>query len=129
MAYLLGNISFNNAISAEYAHQIIKSAESMTYRQLCILKLSVVRSNFSLRTSSYREQTSFEKTQYQILYECLDLYNRAFIRFGGGVAFGPTDVIPASMEIQGMGADIFNEMGLATVPDGDLIPIANQLSY
>jgi hypothetical protein len=128
MAYLIGNIAFNSEISAQLAHQIVKAAGSMTYRQLCIMKLAAVSKNYPLRTTDYRGQSRFDKTQYQILYECLDLYQRAFVNFGGEVAFGPTDVKPASMQLQGMGADIFNEMGLATIPDSDLAPIAEQLS-
>lgn len=128
MAYLIGNIAFNDAISAHLAHQIVKAAESMTYRQLCILKLAAVSKDCSLRATDYRGQGNFSKTQYEILYECMDLYHRAFVNFGGDVAFGPTDVKPGSMQLQGMGADIFNEMGLATIPQADLDPIIAQLS-
>jgi len=128
MAYLIGNISFNNQISAQLAHQIIRTADSMTYRQLCIMKLAAFSQNYPLRKTDYRGQSRFEKVQYQVLYECLDLYHRALVNFGGDVAFGPTDVKPASMQLQGVGADIFNEMGLVTIPEGDLLPIAEQLS-
>ena len=81
-----------------------------------------------LRAGDYRGQQQFDKPLYEILYECLDLYHRALVNFGGEVAFGPTDVKPGSISLQGMGADLFNHMGLATIPDGDLAPIIAQLS-
>ena len=40
MAHLLANLAFNTEISTPMAHQMTKAAESMTYRQLCILQLS-----------------------------------------------------------------------------------------
>jgi len=127
MGYLLSNISFDSKINAEMGHQIIKSAEQLTYRQLCILKLAAVKQAYGLRAGDYREHGSFQKELYQILYECLDLYHRGFISFGGSVAFGPTDVSPAGMTIQGLGADVYNLMGLSNIPDQDIIPIAMQL--
>jgi hypothetical protein len=127
MAYLLSGIAFDGEISAEMAHQIAKAAEQLTYRQLCILMLAVGKETFGLRDGDYRNQTSFPKQLYQLLYECIDLYYRGFISFGGDVAFGPTDVAPGKMTVQGLGADVFNLMKLATLPDADLHPIAAQL--
>lgn len=127
MGHLLSNVAFDPLISAEMAHQITKAAEQLTYRQLCILKLAVVKQAFGLRGKDYREQGSFVKELYQVLYECLDLYHRGFMNFGGGVAFGPTDIVPGKMTVQGLGADLFNLMKLALIPNEDLIPIADQL--
>lgn len=127
MGHLLASIAFHKEISAEMAHQIIKAAEQLTYRQFCILKLAVVKEIFGLRKEDYRGQGNFSKELYQILYECLDLYHRGFINFGGEVAFGPTDVAPGKIGLQGLGADIYNLMKLATIPNEDLIPIVKQL--
>ena len=49
MGYLLSSIVFNPHISVHIAHQLVKIAEQLTYRQLCILKLSVVKDKFGLR--------------------------------------------------------------------------------
>jgi hypothetical protein len=128
MGHLFAAVAFDAQISAPLAHQVIKTAEQLTYRQLCVLKLAVVKQSFALRTSDYRNQSGgFTKELYQVLYECLDLYHRGLISFGGEVAFGPTDVKPASMTVQGLGADIFNLMRLGRIPNEDLAPIAMQL--
>lgn len=127
MGYLLSNVAFDTEISAHMAHQIIKAAEQLTYRQLCLLKLAAVKDHFNLRTTDYRKQVHFQKELYQVLYECIDLYHRGFLNFGGGVAFGPSDIIPSKMMVQGIGADIYNLMLLLLIPDEDLQPIASQL--
>ena len=127
MGHLLSSVSFDSQISASMAHQIIKAAELLTYRQLCILKLSVVKQAFRLRNEDYREEGSFSKELYQVLYECLDLYHKGYIHIGRTVAFGPTDIIPGKMTIQALGIDIFNLMRLQTIPNDELISIATQL--
>ncbi len=114
-------------ISADMGHQLIKAAEELTYRQLCILKLAVVKHSFGLRAGDYRGQGTFTKEVYEVLYECLDLYHRAYINFSGEVAFGPTDIKPGSMTIQGIGADLFNLMKLSSIPDEDIVPIVEVL--
>ena len=127
MGHLLSSIAFDAQISAQMAHQIVKAAEQLTYRQLCILRLAVIKQVFGLRDGDYRGCDSFSKELYQVLHECLDLYHKGFVNFGGGVAFGPTDIAPGKMTVQGLGADIYNLMRLATIPDEDLVPIAVQL--
>jgi hypothetical protein len=128
MGHLLAGVAFDSQISTQLAHQLIKTEEQLTYRQLCLLKLAVVRTAFSLRDGDYRDHTGgLAKDLYPILYECHDLYQRGLINFGGTAGFGPTDVNPAKMGIQGLGADLFNLMRLGLLPDEDLRPIAMQL--
>jgi hypothetical protein len=127
MAHLLSSIAFDKSISAKLAHQLTKTAEALTYRQLCLLKIAVFRQEIGLRAENYRNAGAFQKELYQVLYECLDLYTRALVNFGGEVAFGPTDVQPGSMTVQGLGADLYNLMSLHTIPNSDLAPIAAQM--
>lgn len=127
MAHLFASITFDPSISAEMAHQIIKAAEQLTFRQLCILRIGAIRQQFGLKETDYRNQGSFDKALYQVLYECYDLYNRGFVSFGGTAGFGPTDVIPAQLTPQGIGADLHNLMKLALIPVEQLLPIAVRL--
>ena len=127
MAHLLANIAFDSQIGVHMAHQITKGCEQLTYRQLCIIKLSVVKDQFGLRREDYRGQDSFAKELYQILYEYLDLYVKGYINFGGEVAFGPTDVNPGRTTVQAIGTDIFNLMQLRKIPVEDIMPVAMQV--
>ena len=90
MAHLIASLAFDSTIDSEMAHQISKTAEELTYRQLCLLRLPAVRNTFQLRESDYRGQGSIDRRLAPVLYECLGLYDRGFLNFGGEVLFGPT---------------------------------------
>lgn len=128
IAHLLANLAFSAEISPAMAHQMTKAAESMTYRQLCILQLCAKRDSFNLRQESYRGRTGpVSRELFQILYEYHDLYNRALINYGGTAGLSLTDVNPGSSTPQALGADIHNQMRLYLIPDGDLASIAAYL--
>lgn len=127
MAHLLSSVAFDASINNYMAHQLVKAAEQLTYRQLCLIRIGAMRSQLDLRKSDYRGQSSFDKELYQILFECHDLYIRGFVAFGGSAGFGPTDVIPSQMTPQGIGADLYNTMKLALIPVEHLLPIADRL--
>ena len=127
IGYLLAGIALDSNISPDMGHQLIKATEELTYRQLCILKLAVTKDNFGLRGEDYRGYGTFAIELSQVLYESLDLYHRAYINFDSKVAFGPTDIKPGRMTVQGIGGFLFNLMKLSSIPDDDLIPIAEVL--
>ena len=127
MAHLLANLAFNREIGVAMAHQMTKMTDLMTYRQLCILQLSMIKEKFNLRHEDYRGQNSFSKDLYQIIYEYHDLYNKGLINFGGDAAISLTDVNPGAATPQAMGADIYNLMHLYLIPDDDLEQIAVHL--
>ena len=127
LAHLLANLAFNREISAAMAHQMTKAAESMTYRQLCILHLSATKEKFNLRNRSYDGQDSFAKELYQLIYEYYDLYNRGFINFGNTLAATLVDVNPGAAVPQALGVDIYYQMRLYLIPDSDLVPMATHL--
>lgn len=128
MASLVSDVAFDPTVGADMAHQLIKAAEQLTYRQLCLMKLMVVKQQYNLRCTDYRNQRTFAIPVLQILYECLDLYHRGFIHFGGSAAFGVTDVLPAQMTLQGLGAELYNRMRISAVPDEHVAFIAAQLA-
>lgn len=128
MANLLANVAFDKAVSGQMAHQIVKTAEALTYRQLCLLYLFSGMVNVQLRDSDYRGVGSFQPELMQVLYECLDLYHRGLVSVGGEVAFGPTDIKPSVARTQGMGSYIFNLMQLNTIPINELRPLITELA-
>ena len=127
MGYLKAGITFDPNIGADMGHQLIKAVEELTYRQLCILKLAVVKNEFGLRDGDYRSQERFAKELYSVLYDCKDLHDREYIHFDGEVGFGLTNTKPGSMTLQAIGNDLFNLMKLSSIPDEDITPIAKVL--
>ena len=127
MAHLLAATAFHPEVSAPMAHQIIKTAEQLTYRQFCILRISGGPERQAIPKGNFRGYESFPHELTQILYEYLELYNRGYINFGGEVAFGPTDVKPGNTTVQGMGAQMHNMMSLSGIPHEDILPITTIL--
>ena len=127
MAHLLANLAFNADIGAAMAHQMTKAAESLTYRQLCILHLSATKERFNLRQQSYEREERWPKDLYQIIYEYYDLYNKGLINLGAYLASFPAEINPGTATPQGLGMDIYNQMQLCLIPDGDLELIAAHL--
>ena len=129
VGYLLASIAFEPQISVHMAHQLSKAAEQLTYRQLCILKLSVVKDDFELRDTDYRGQRPLTSELYHLLHEYMDLYRRELIIFGIGIDSVPglIGVNPRIAGLQGIGHDLFDLMKLSLIPDEDIAPIAEQL--
>jgi hypothetical protein len=127
MAHLLSSVSFDSKVSPSMAHQLVKAAEHLTYRQLCILKIAAIKNTLLLRAENYEKYGPIEIELRQVLYECFELYQKGLINNGQFIAFGPAEVCPSGMNTQGLGADLFNLMRLAEIPNDDLAPIVSQL--
>jgi hypothetical protein len=128
MANMLANIAFDSLISPQMAHQLSKIAESLTYRQLAILRTIPHAANLGLRGTNYHSHGSFSKELYQVLYEVFDLERRGFIAVGGNAVLGITDIIPRMLKIQGVGTDLYNLMGLSTMKASEVAEIVRVLS-
>ena len=134
MGYLLASIAFEPKINVQMAHQLSKTAEQLTYRQLCILKLCAVKDNFGLRDNNYRECTYLKKDLYEVLYECADLHNKEYIHSGldtitfeSNVLSRLRSIVPSNMAFHTIGDYLYNLMKLSQIPDKDIVPVAEQL--
>ena len=133
MGFLKASLGFDSDISVDMGHQLIKAAEELTYRQLCILKLAVVKHRFGLRDQNYQDCEKFSKELYQVLQECHDLCLKNYldykipVTFRGEIAVGYVNLQPNNITIQGIGEDLFKLMKLSLIPDEDIIPIAKVL--
>lgn len=127
MGQLYCNVAFNPEIGSQMAHQMIKAAERMTYRQFCLLKIfgdDTIRN--TLRATDFRNQGNFPIELRQVLYECFDLAKGYYI-VDESYILGVTDLCPRNTRTQGLGADLFNDLELHTIPKDDLEPIVTQL--
>lgn len=127
MGYLLASLAFDHRINVNMAHQLVRTAEQLTYRQLCILKMAKCSAH-ALRSKNYREQNQFPKELYSILYEIHELYNRGLITFKiNSLVPGITDVVPGKMIVEGIGDDIGILMRLQLIPAEEIEPIMEKL--
>ena len=131
MGHLFAGIAFDDTIGLDMAHQLISAAEQLSYRQLCILKLSATRKSHHLRTESYQQEIKegrpVEQPIYQVLYECFDLYQKGFVNNGGSAALSLAQINPSAMTVQALGADLHNLMRLHRIPGADIERVAERL--
>ena len=127
MGRLYCNVAFDPEICPQMAHQMMKAAEQMTYRQFCLLKIFGVEAiRNTLRDSDFRSQSEFPVELRQVLYECFALA-RGYYIVDEKYILGVTDLHPRNTRTQGLGADMFNLMELRTVPTEDLLPMVRLL--
>lgn len=125
---LIANISFDTTFSKAQANHLIKTAQALSWRQICVLSLAVRKGAFQLRNESYRTQQTFTQEQIFLLQEIFDLYNKNIITFGTGVLLGVTDIQPSIISTEGVGAHLYNMMNLSEIPDNEIRDVATILS-
>ena len=127
MAHLLANLAFTRQVNASMAHMIIKNAEQLSFRQLCILQVADENDLFHLKESDFRNERSFDFELSLVLCECMDLYNRVWIDFGDNSVLSPKQITPAKMRPVGLGQIAQQLMQLRLIPDQDLLDVVAEL--
>ena len=141
---LITNLCFSSSFDVGMAHQLIKRAEELTYRQLCTLHISALLRavdnldivegqplfqltyNLSqLNNESWNDRGFKKLTQEQvfILTDCLDMYNMRLITIGH-FTNDIFDIIPKKIGIIGVGVYLWELMELSSIPEEDLLPIS-----
>ncbi len=137
MSYLFSNIVFNPQIDVHTAHQFVKIAEELTYRHLCIMKLSLQANEYGVLDL---EQANFTLTFRSVIKDCFNLYNWGYIdgdnrfmyRLYELYAKGPQLVGDSTdskyqglmnkdtKTVEGIGKNIFELMNLDLIPNEDI---------
>lgn len=129
VANLLTNICFDRSIDTIYSHQLIRCIESLSYRQLCLLRFiwtisTAVGLQAYLKEGDYRGVgDQINRELWSLLHDCMTLYQLNLINFGGEVAFGLTDVKPKAIRLQSMGHDLTMLAELMTIPNEDIVEL------
>ncbi len=125
---LIANIAFDTTFSKTQANHLIKTAQGLSWRQVCILALAEKKGIFRLRNEPYRTKPTFTQEQIFLLQEMYDLYNKNIITFGEAALLGMTDMQPSSLSIEGVGKYLYNMMVLSEISDDEIRDIAMLLS-
>ena len=124
---LVANIAFHSEIDREQASFLISLGESLSYRQLCLLRLFAVNNKFRLREKDYREGDLSGAERIALIQEIYNLFGRGLLGAGGEAMLGVTDVNPGKMTVQGVAATLHNLMELWGIPLQDLEQTARLL--
>lgn len=130
------NIVFEPEVSADLGHKIIKSAEQLTYQQLCILSMVGRREDDEdiLRDFQLNPQLDHPLELSKLLHDCFELVTSGYIQ--GGLTLTASGRLPQyetlnpnSMLLENIGVAIFDLINLQDIPDDDIAPIAKLLHW
>ena len=139
LAKLYENASFDSHIHAGLLHFLCKEFESITYRQLCIIKM-IIENKYPLSLKSTVEtpwltehpMPLLSQDSLPTLIECISLGYRGYIDFqqsptddtrSGAVAL----LVPHSMRALVPAVQMYGRMGLGSIPEEDVLPLAKSL--
>ena len=140
MAHLIENGCFDASIHPGLLHFLYKESKSLTYRQLCILKL-IIENKYPLSLKSTVEtpwlteepMPMLSKETFPTLVECINLGHRGYIDYklspADDTLSGPVALlVPHSMRSLVPAGQMYVHMGLADIPEDDVLPLAKSLS-
>lgn len=136
IAKIYENSVFEQEISADLSHKIIKSAEQLTYQHLCILSMVGRRekNEDALRDWQLNPQLDHPLELSKLLHDCFELVTNGYIQGGLTLTFGGRlpqyeTLNPHTMDLENIGIVIFSYMNLFDIPDDDIAPIAKLLHW
>ena len=136
IAKIYENSIFEQKVSADLSHKIIKSAEQLTYQQLCILSMVGRRENEEEAPGDFQlnPQLDHSLELSKLLHDCFELVTNGYIQ--GGLTFTFNGRLPQyetlnpkSLYLERIGIALFKLMDLQDIPDDDIIPIAKLLYW
>ena len=115
MANLFANLCFHTYNLAE-SHQLIKAADELSYRQMCLLKVIGTRRN-DLRDRDYSNKLMSNQLLY-LLFEYYDLWKKEYLGIEG--IPGIPNINPNKTRIQGLCKNLCGLMELEKIPNEDI---------
>jgi hypothetical protein len=121
--YLFANLAFDTQIDGALAHSLIRLAERLTYRQLCLLALVEKKSQFALPADRPRGSLAWRAWSVH-----RDLEEMGFAQMelvgGRGTEIGS----PSSLVLQGQGILLYQLMELSRIEESELQELSDLLN-
>jgi hypothetical protein len=114
---LIANLAFTSQIDRPHANLLVRAAQRLSYRQLCLLALAgfmeLSNNVLPLRQGNYRNDPgAIGPLASPVLFELYDLYQQGLVHCGKAALLSIPDIVPANIRLQGPGANLFNLMEL-----------------
>ena len=126
---LVASIALDEAISPPEANHLIRLAERLSYRQLCLISVFALNEIspdlVKLRTETFPDGT-YSPSFLSIIIELWDLYRETLI-IGEGVQVSWLHIKLSQLRLVGLGATLYNSMELRNIPSADIDIILNTL--
>ena len=128
LGYLLANIAFSPHVTRERANHMVRIAQSLSYRQLCILRVAALSKNLALKKGPYGPGLmSYE--QISLLTEIYDMYRSSLIIFGEHALLNLADIDPSQMRLFGIGIQLDEMLELRRLDNADIVQTGKMLQY
>lgn len=125
---LLANIAFSKDVDKSQANLLLKLANRLSYRQLCLLAILAEKQKFNIPEKKKITKGTIKSDISSILQELYDMYLQGLlIPQGGGYWLQLTEISPGLCKLQGMGGTLFKLMELNGIDNKDLIDLATIL--
>ena len=121
---LMANIAFHPEVDRGMANLLIRLAERLSYRQLCVLALLADKDNYELRRENYHNEEDASLAVMSLVQEIFDLETQGMLNASGSALLDLTGVCPGMMNLQGTGAALYNYMELWRVDRKDVAEVA-----
>ncbi len=143
MANLYASIAFRDDVDRGMATLFVRTAEQLSYRQLCLISVFMTRAAYALRATDYvhlgdgalEPAIDLASPLGGVLEEAYDLFTRGFLEGTDGAMTGRWDshlsqiyICPAKMKVRGTGSWLYKLMRLDQLPVQDLDPLVALLS-
>jgi len=132
---LVANIAFHPEYDRAHANQLIKVAEELSYRQLCLLSIFARndQSDISLRQQNYQGQRTGSVELIGLLGEIYDLCRRQLLNDpteqpdGRLLVLELQTIVPSKLSVYSAGDSLYYLMELWHIDDRDLVPLIELL--
>jgi len=130
-AKLIADILFDPEIDLETAHQLLRFAEALSYRQYSILALARDTSSFDLYDGPAQNigPDKLSNAQTSFLSDCWDLELKGLLWTGSSFDLNLYEIYPRRLNLQPLGKALLKALALETIPSVDIDPLGNLFSY
>lgn len=133
IGHLFASIAFDDQISPQAAHALLRLIERLSYRQLVLLALfgsNTEENPFGLRAEMYGPGA--DEDAPSLGHEIFELHQLSLVyrktgEDSAGAVFGPTEVGPAQTQLEGLARILFRAARLKDVSAGELDEMATSL--
>ncbi len=123
MGSMLANFAFDNSIDRGQANMLIRLAERLSYRQLCLVALFADKQDFELRSEDYTVVEGRPYAHWAVLQEIYDLGQTNVLSSSRSI----TTIIPRRIETRPWGELLYQLMDLRRMPAEELHDLATVL--
>ena len=115
-SHFLANLTFDSDVTFYHANTLLKIAEQLSYRQLCIIALFKTKGQVEMKKWGKTFNQTDEVQKYRdFYYELMNLYDKQILKEYGGISMSTKNG-----ELSLLGISLYNLMNLNQIEGADI---------